>query len=548
LAEALLGGPRAGRFRALGETLTDPGDYERLRDVAWASGAVLYVLRSCADAVGDWDESFFLYSEETDFCRRARAAGYLVRFEPAATCVHRGGDAHNDPVLWTLLVRNRVRDHNRHHGLPSRLAFALAVLVNELVRIRRSPVHGAAIRGLIRRAPPRPDAPIDGYVCFSAQDWWYHNRAHSDFQLMRRIAVSQPVLLVNSIGMRMPSRGRSTMPLRRIARKVASVARYHRVPVTEVPNFHVLTPVMLPFYGVRSVRRLSAWMVRVQVLRVARRMGIQEAAYVVTLPTAWPVIAPVRRRALLVNRSDKHSSFAEVDEQYISSLERELLDHADVVFYVSRALMEEEAGLCGERARFLDHGVDLRHFVHRDATEEPADLAGIPHPRIGFFGGLDDYIVDFDLLARLARTFDRASIVLVGDATCPLGDLEGLPNVHVLGFRDYEDIPAYGSGFDVALMPWLDNDWIRHCNPIKLKEYLALGLPIVSTAFPEVDRYRDRIRVARTHDEFVALVKLTLEDGGLTDPAARRRAVASASWEGRADAIVNEVRRLRAAS
>ena len=69
---------------------------------------------------------------------------------------------------------------------------------------------------------------------------------------------------------------------------------------------------------------------------------------------------------------------------------------------------------------------------------------------------------------------------VVGAATCPMDDLVALPNVHWLGMKPYDQVPAYGAGFDVAIMPWLSNDWIRFCNPIKTKEYLALGLPIVS--------------------------------------------------------------------
>jgi glycosyltransferase involved in cell wall biosynthesis len=108
------------------------------------------------------------------------------------------------------------------------------------------------------------------------------------------------------------------------------------------------------------------------------------------------------------------------------------------------------------------------------------------------------------------------------------------PNVHWLDFRSYEQIPGYGSAFDVALMPWLDNDWIKHANPIKMKEYLALGLAVVSTDFPEVERYRDVIRIASGEADFIDQVRLTLKDGGLKTPAERRAAVLTASWDSRA--------------
>jgi hypothetical protein len=88
-------------------------------------------------------------------------------------------------------------------------------------------------------------------------------------------------------------------------------------------------------------------------------------------------------------------------------------------------------------------------------------------------------------------------------------------------------------------MPWLDNEWIRHSNPIKLKEYLALGLPIVSTSFPEADRYAGVVRIAGDADQFVALVRQSLVDGGPATPARRRSAVLDDSWDRRAAEVVD---------
>lgn len=378
-----------------------------------------------------------------------------------------------------------------------------------------------------------------GYVCFSAQDWWYHNRAHSDFQLMRRVARTNPVLFVNSIGMRMPLPGRSTMFLRRIVRKAKSVMRPPRRPVPELPGFTVMTPLFLPFYGKPALRKASARLVRQQVIRAARRSGIDQPVCVVTIPTAWEVVRTMPHRALIFNRSDKHSAFTEAPQAYIRSQEEELLKHADVVVYVSRALMAAEAPLTGDRAFFLDHGVDLDHFRPRPHYEEPADLRAIPHPRIGFFGGFDDYITDLDLLERVAREIPEAHLVLIGDATCSMSRFAAMRNVHWLGFRPYDEIPRYGSGFDVALMPWVRNEWIQHCNPIKLKEYLALGLSVVTTDFPEAWMYRKWMRIAADADDFVAKVRLALAEGGPGTPAERRQAVAGASWDARVEQLMN---------
>lgn len=544
--EALLGGGRAGRIPLLGEVVSDPSRYDRPGTAAWATGAVMLISRRCLEAVGGWDESFFLYAEETDFCLRAGEAGFALRYEPGAVVVHLGGESNVNPLLWRLLTVNRVKLYRRRHGPLRSSAFWSAVVVNEALRAPRSTTHRAALTALLRgrrdssaaellAGSPAEDVP--GYVCFSAQDWWYHNRAHSDFQLMRGVARHRKVLFVNSITMRMPLPGRSTMAMRRLRRKLASMAKLLRRPVPDLPGFHVFTPLIVPFYGFPWARAANAALVRYQVKLAARAIGIRgKPVVVVTIPTAWDVVRDMARSRLVYNRSDKHSSFTEIDQGYIAGLESNLLSTADAVLYVSRSLMAEESHQTGGRAYFLDHGVDLDHFTPRGAAEEPPDLAPIPHPRVGFFGGFDDYVVDFGLLVKLAEELPDAHLVLIGDATCSMERFDRLPNVHWLGFRPYEEIPSYGSGFDVAIMPWLENEWITHCNPIKLKEYLALGLPVVSTDFPEVHHYADWVSIARDADDFVRRVRASLARNA--SPGTARAAVGRSGWDSKVEELI----------
>jgi GT2 family glycosyltransferase/glycosyltransferase involved in cell wall biosynthesis len=542
VAEAVLGGTRASRFRATGEVVGDIRRYAFDQRVDWATGAAMLVTRQCLDAVGPWDQSFFLYSEETDFALRARDAGFLTWYAPGAGGVHLGGESNTSPPLWATLTVNRVKLYRRRHGRVASALFWLAVTLNEAVRAAAgSRTHRAGLRALLRprsrrtgAVDPRRQEP-PGWICFSSVDWWYHNRAHSDIQLMRRVAKDRPVLFVNSIGMRMPLPGRSTQSGRRVLRKARSVVRFLRQPLPDTPGFHVATPLVLPFYGSESTRWINARLVRRQVRWFARRAGIvvRDAVIVITVPTAWEVVRDLERRALVLNRSDLHSAFEETDQELIRRLEQDLVANADVVAYSSHSLMEAEK----ERARghviFLDHGVDLDRFG-REPEAEPQELAAIAPPRVGFFGGIDDYVVDLDLLEEVARRLPDASLVIIGDATCSMERFASLPNVHWLGFRAYEQIPAYGAGFDVALMPWLQNAWIEHANPIKLKEYLALGLPVVSTDFPEVRHYADVVAIARDANEFVDLVQAALAGRTVGTPDSRRARVAGATWDNRA--------------
>jgi len=158
-SDALLGGRLGGRL-GLGEVLTDPQAYDASSIVDWASGAALAVKAEAFDRVGLWDESFFLYSEETEYCRRAREAGYTVAYEPAAKAVHIGGEYRTNSKLYGLTTTNRIRYYRRYHGALAAMAFQFAVVVGEAVRSAcgTRPVSGlkAALSpqsGFMKQAP-----------------------------------------------------------------------------------------------------------------------------------------------------------------------------------------------------------------------------------------------------------------------------------------------------------------------------------------------------------------------------------------------------------
>ena len=152
LGEAVLGGA-AARLPALSEVVSDPAAYAEPTVADWATGAAMLVTRDCLDATGRWDESYFLYSEETDFALRARDCGFLTRLVPAAEAVHVGGESHVSPRLWSLLVTNKVRLYARRAGRPRAGAFWAAVVAGEALRAvarRGGDTHRAALRALRR--------------------------------------------------------------------------------------------------------------------------------------------------------------------------------------------------------------------------------------------------------------------------------------------------------------------------------------------------------------------------------------------------------------
>jgi GT2 family glycosyltransferase len=157
LGEAVLGGHRAGRFEALGEMVTVPEQYEKPTCPDWAGGSVMLISRRCYDQLGEWDESFFHGSEETEFCLRARDHGWLVRYTPTAVAVHLGGGGEQSPYLRSLMVANRLELFRRRRGPARAAAYRGALLLNEALRAGRGPQHLAALLTLLTGRRPRLD-------------------------------------------------------------------------------------------------------------------------------------------------------------------------------------------------------------------------------------------------------------------------------------------------------------------------------------------------------------------------------------------------------
>ncbi len=398
------------------------------------------------------------------------------------------------------------------------------------------PPDGAAGRPL---GPPdgaagRSLGPPDGIVCFAGVDWWYHNRGHSECQVMIRMAKSTKVLWVNSIGMRTPVPGKSEIPFKRYLRKLKSTLRGLR---KDPSGMWVLSPLFIPRFTPRVVR-INGWLLRTQVGLVRRFLRMKRASTWITVPTAAPAVVDQRWERIVFNRSDEFSSFPEVDHDLIAGLERQLLAASDSVIYVNHELQDKERDAVRQSV-FLGHGVDYDHFAdaadRRSDDLRPARLADLPTPLIGFYGALDDFTVDLDLFVAVARAFPEATVVVIGPQAMDIDKMLAEPNVAYLGAIPYVELPEYAAWFDVGLMPWLQNDWIRRCNPIKLKEYLAIGFPVVSTPFPELEPYREVVRSAAGAEAFVAAVHEALADTSPESVTARRAMVEGETWDAVAD-------------
>jgi len=379
-------------------------------------------------------------------------------------------------------------------------------------------------------------------LCFGGEDWWYHNRGHIDMQLMRRFARKGTTLYVNSLIMQKPTFQRAIGGGRsfsqKLVRKTRSILRGLRH--TDA-GFWVYSPLSLPIHHVRCLHSMNRAVLSAQIALATRRLSMVAPVVWVACPVACELALRMKSKALVYQRTDRFEEYPNVDGDVIHRYDEQLKQRADLTLFVSRSLYKEERGQC-RKAMYLDHGVDFDLFAGAESeTFIPEDLRGIRHPIVGFFGGIDNHTSDLPFLEELVRALPEFSFVFVGRAS---SDVEGLlrnGNVRMLGQKPYEQIPHYGQCFDVAIMVWRQNRWIEGCNPIKLKEYLALGKPVVSTPFPQLQQYSDVVYQAATPKEFAARVKQALAEDSPERVRARREAIRDATWDAKAELVLQEL-------
>ena len=229
-------------------------------------------------------------------------------------------------------------------------------------------------------------------------------------------------------------------------------------------------------------------------------------------PMALDFARDLNSSAIVFDCMDELSAFRGAPPELLRR-EAELLTRADLVFTGGQSLYEAKR----ERHRHVyafPSSVDVPHFCSaRQGTTDPADQAAIPHPRLGFFGVIDERM-DLELLDALASARPEWQIVLLGP--CVKIDPAHLPrraNIHYLGMKQYQELPAYLSGWDVALLPFAKNESTTFISPTKTPEYLAAGRPVVSTSVRDVVRpygEQDLVYIADRPADFVAAVERAL--------------------------------------
>jgi glycosyltransferase involved in cell wall biosynthesis len=262
-------------------------------------------------------------------------------------------------------------------------------------------------------------------------------------------------------------------------------------------------------------------------------------------PTAFELVGRVGEGMTVYDVVDDYAEQVGPDarrRRFVAAADEAAASRSQVVFATTNGLYERQVARNPE-THLVRNGADFAHFSHTNGTAP--EVGALSGPVIGFAGNLTAEKVDLDLLEAAARMRPDWSFVLVGppaeNARAGLRRLEGLGNVHVLGFRPYDELPAYVSGFSVGVIPYRSTAYTRNCSPLKVFEYLAAGKAVVASGVPELGGMEPDVALADGAEAFVAAVESALAADS-SDAVERRRQLAEKNtWDARTERLLGLV-------
>lgn len=373
--------------------------------------------------------------------------------------------------------------------------------------------------------------PALDIVCVGFSDW-NSELLTNDRHLAARLAPRHRILYVESLGLRRPQLG-SGKDLRRITRRVVRGV----APPKLEDGVHVLSPLVLPAHHHPAAARLNRAILPRLVRAGVRQAGMRDPVLWSFVPHAEVLIDALRPRRVLYQITDDHGAKKGIDADAFYAAERRFAPRADVIMASAPELVERMRRL-NDHVLYAPNVADTALFATalENGPVDPA-IAALPRPVVVFIGALNASTIDLDLTLALARARPDWSFAFVGpvgtgDPRTDISPLRTAPNIHLLGPRPYEELPMVLRGANAAIVPYRTGGAMRSVFPMKTYEYLAAGLPVVTTPLAalrdvsEVVIAPDAATMVARLDEFISTDTPQLR-------AERSRAVRGHSWETR---------------
>lgn len=380
------------------------------------------------------------------------------------------------------------------------------------------------------------------------EDWGAH--PSSTQHLIKELNQTRTIIWCNSIGLRKPKFSRHDI-FRIFIKIYAFIFSRNKVQATacyDNSRFILINPLVMPCADSWLSLTLSKMMLRHQFRLAYQKLAITNPIVWTSLPTSVDYLDLFKDSPCVYYCGDDFSGLAGVDHDFVSKKETELIARANYIFTASDKLQEK---FPRDKVVNIPHGVNFSLFS-KAIDEIPHDLP-TDKPIAGFYGSVSTWL-DQNLLVQTITALPDWNFVFIGNIDCNIDELQQFANVHFIGVKQHTELPQYIQHWNVALLPFVDNKQIQMCNPLKLREYLASGTPIVTTDFNALENYRQYIQVASLDTPFhqaillanaeitsavnfneIESIKDLMKLTRLKDN--RKASVAIESWESRANDI-----------
>ena len=382
-------------------------------------------------------------------------------------------------------------------------------------------------------------------IIYIGNEYSTDNRT-SSHHIAHRLSENHNLLYIEASGLRKPRATGSDFG--KIFRRIKKLFS----PLKKLENgLRIKSLFILPFPELFFVPWFNKVFTLFTIRRVSKKLGIGNSPIIwCTVPTLANIIEELNPLAIVYYCVDDFSALPGVDVKHIVDLDHNLSTIANVIFTPSIPLYEKKMANYSN-VQLSPHGVDVDHFSQANELGEiPDDIADIRGSVIGFFGLIEHWI-DIELVCFLARKLPHITVIMIGRVTINLNSFDVPRNVLFLGQRPYESLPDYARRFDVAIIPYVLNQQVFNSNPLKLREYLATGKPIVSVSCPEIDKYGHVVSIAKDYPHFIQLVEDSLTDKSQDNSALRISSISDETWEARyekvcylVDEAINKKRKL----
>ncbi|WP_111978086.1 glycosyltransferase [Algibacillus agarilyticus] len=335
---------------------------------------------------------------------------------------------------------------------------------------------------------------------------------------IKHLASDHKIIWVNSIGLRQPNFTLSDV--KRVGLKIGAllfknILKTHtqcnetgdKNPFKE--NITFINPITIPAPKSKLMRWLARGLLKLQILPQAKKQNFEQPILWLSLATAVDMVGHLNESKVIYYCGDDFSSLAGVDHKTVQQREIELTQKADLIVTASQTLKER---FPAHKTHCIEHGVDIDLFS--TPTIKADDLPKGNRPIAGFYGSINTWF-DIDLLVKTAKALPNWDFVIIGQVHIDVRRLKLLNHVTFLGPKPHSTLPRYSQHWTVSILPFVLNEQIDACNPLKITEYLAAGSPVISTRYKAAEHYMGFIHLIDNHRDMIKALNAIAQEPAL---------------------------------